>query len=99
MNAHTKALTLLAGLLLFSSWSLQVSRFALPTRAPLAAPLAAARARTSAPTARQKVELGQRLSTVVRNPKQIKKSDVQAVRAAFGADSSKLLDLLRQSAD
>lgn len=101
MNAHTKSLALVAGLLLFSSWSLQAARFALPgAHLPLTPRLAAVpKAPAPALEARQKVALEERLAAVVRDPKQIQKADVQQVRSSFGADAAKLLDLLRQSAD
>lgn len=100
MNAHTKSLALVAGLLLFSSWSLQAARFALPSHLPLT-PRVAAAAKAPAPAleARKKVALEQRLAAVVRDPKQIQKADVQDARSAFGSDAAKMLDILRQSAD
>lgn len=102
MNAHTKSLALVAGLLLFSSWSLQAARFALPLNHLPLTPRVAAVPKAPAAAAldsRQKVALEQRMESVVRDPKQIQKADVQQVRASFGADAAKLLDLLRQSAD
>ena len=81
-RAALKKFTLVfAGLLLISSWTLQAARFALPNaHLPLTAPRAAAHA----PTARQKVELGERLSTVVRDPAHAGRPEV-----------SPLLDALR----
>jgi hypothetical protein len=103
MNAHTKSLALVAGLLLLSSWSLQAARFALPGShlplTPRVAALPKAPAAAPALEARQKVALQERLSAVVRDPKQIQKADVRQVRSSFGADAAQMLDLLRQSAD
>lgn len=123
MNAHKTALarvvlTILAGMLFFSSWTLPAFRMAPPPPGALSypqlkafqkavgAPATAKAAWTKLPAAEQravsqhaKVQLDQRLSRVVANPGRIRKSDVEAVRAAFGADSSKMLDILRQSAD
>lgn len=123
MNAHKTALarvvlTLIAGMLLFSSWTLPAFRMAPPPAGALSYPqLKAFQKAVGAPatpkadwkkipaadkraeSAQMKLLLQRRLSAVVEQPKLIKKADVEAVRAAWGADSSKMLDLLRQSAD
>ena len=46
-----------------------------------------------------KVEMTNRLSKVLSDPAQIKKADLDAVKVAWGADSSKMLALLAESAN
>jgi hypothetical protein len=110
-------LTLLAGMLFWSSWSLQTTRLALPPgtipylqykafEKAVGAPALPKRQWKKLPAADQrqksqrlKVQMSQRLSSVLADPAQIKSADVEAVKVAWGADSSKMLAMLRQSSN
>lgn len=88
MSAPKSALTLLAGLFLFSSWSLPALRWA------AFQPAAASRARLSP---KEKLELSRRLSVMVQDPAAITKDDLKAAKKSLSADDVKMLSLLRQA--
>jgi hypothetical protein len=111
-------LSLFAGMMFWSSWSLQGARHAAAPAGGVpylqlkaferatGMPEMGRRQWKKMPAAEQrrrsqelKVEMGQRLSRVVSDPAQIKQADLEAVKVAWGSDSSKMLALLRASAD
>jgi hypothetical protein len=94
------ALTLFAGMMFWSSWSLQAARHAAPPAALKPLPRATGLpvlSGTRQPGPEQKLRLGQRLSQVVADPSRIAASDLEAVSAAWGSDSSRMLALLRET--
>lgn len=124
MNAHKPALarvvlTFLAGMLFWSSWSMQPARMAMPAgtipylqykafekAAGTPAPALTRRQWKKLPAADQrqksqelKVRMSQRLSSALSDPKGIKAEDLEAVKVAWGAEDSKMLAMLRQSAN
>lgn len=90
------SLALLAGAFFWSSW-LQTARLALTTRLPFVDGGAAPQKRQ--PSARERLELSQLLGRAVKDPRHIDEADLRAVKKAWGAESERLLRLLRQSSN
>lgn len=76
-------LTLFAGMMFWSSWSLQAARHGMPPAGALAP--------------RQKLEMSRRLSQAASDPAKIKPADLEAVKVTFGAETSSMLALLRDA--
>lgn len=64
--------------------------FTAVSKAPAARPAKAAKAQA-------RVALSRRLETALQDPAQITKADVSAVKAEFGKDAAKMLDILKES--
>ena len=123
MNAQKPALaralvmTLFAGILFWSSWSLQASRMpppagtipyfqykafnqalgvpAMPKRQWKNLPVAAKRTQSQ----QSRLLMSQRLTRVAKDPAQIKTADLDAVRAAWGPEASRMLSLLKPASN
>lgn len=91
-------LTLAAGMLVFSSWGFPGARlFVMGLPYPQYAALT--RASGVPKSGKARLALATRLGAALREPRTLNKADAAAVKAAWGKDSARLLELVRESAD